>query len=164
VPTEHLPVDSDVDFHDQRQRRELHPDVIVAIAVGGAAGALGRYGLGRLIPLAAHGFPWATFLVNVSGCALLGVLMVVLAERFPQQRLLRPLLGVGVLGGYTTFSTYVVDIQRLTNGGAAAVALAYLFATLVAAVLATAAGITATRAAFRAAVRATVRGVQGGRS
>jgi CrcB protein len=156
VHSEHLPVDSDVDLHDQRQRRELHPDVILAIAVGGAAGALGRYGLGRLIPTATHGFPLATFLVNVSGCALLGVLMVVLAERFPNQRLLRPLLGVGVLGGYTTFSTYVVDIQRLTNGSAAGVALAYLSATLVAAVLATAAGMVGTRALLRT--------VQGGRS
>jgi fluoride exporter len=140
-----LPRDSDIDLHDQRQRRELHPDVLVTMAVGGACGASARYGIGLLIPPGPTGFPWATFLINVSGCLLLGVLMVVIALRFPRQRLIRPFLGVGVLGGFTTFSTYVVDIQRLVDAGAAATALWYLAATLVAAVLATYVGLAGTR-------------------
>jgi len=64
------------------------------------------------------------------------VLMVAIAEIWPRHRLLRPFLGTGVLGGYTTFSTYVVDAQRLLEQRAAATALIYLVATLVSAVLA----------------------------
>jgi CrcB protein len=144
-----LPRDSDVDLHDARQRRELHPDVLVAIAVGGALGACARYGIGLAFPAFPTGFPWATFWVNVSGCFLIGVLMVLVTDVWTNQRLIRPFLGVGVLGGYTTFSTYVVDIQRLVNNGAAGVALLYLAATLFAAVIATTAGIGFTRRVVR---------------
>jgi CrcB protein len=144
-----LPRDSDVDLHDARQRRELHPDVLIAIAVGGALGACARYGIGLAFPAGPTGFPWATLWVNVTGCFLIGILMVLVTDVWTSQRLIRPFLGVGVLGGYTTFSTYVVDIQRLVNNGAAGVALLYLAGTLFAAVLATAAGIGLTRRVVR---------------
>jgi len=147
---EPLPHDSDVDLHDQRQRRELHWDTLVAIALGGAAGASARYGVGLLLPPAPTGFPWATFLINVSGCFLIGVLMVLISRVWTRQRLVRPFFGVGVLGGFTTFSTYVVDIQRLVTAGVSGVALLYLAGTLVAAVIATYAGITLTTRAVRA--------------
>jgi CrcB protein len=136
-----LPRDPDVDLHDDRQRRELHWDVVAAIAIGGALGAVARYGIGLAIPPGRAGFPWATFLVNISGCLLIGILMVLVTDVWTRQRLVRPFLGVGVIGGYTTFSTYIVDIQRLVNSGAAGVALLYLGLTLITAVVATSAGI-----------------------
>ncbi len=148
MASDNLSVDPDVDLHDQRQRRELHPAVLALIAAGGAVGSSARYGLGVAFPAAAGGFPWATFGINVTGCLLLGLLMTLIAERYPRQRLIRPFLGVGVLGGYTTFSTYVVDFQRL---GAGATGLLYLAGTLVAAVLATTAGLAVGRRRWRRA-------------
>jgi CrcB protein len=99
------------------------------------------------------GFPWSTFVVNVTGCLLIGVLMVIVTDVVTTRPLLRPFVGVGVLGGYTTFSTYVVDIQRAAGAGAAWVALAYLALTLVFALVAVWAGTALTRAAVKAARR-----------
>ena len=87
-----------------------------------------------------HGFPWATWTVNVSGSFLIGVLMTAISRWRPDQRLLRPLLGVGFLGGYTTFSTSVVDVQHSPP----AMALLYLFGTVLGALLAVWAGSTLT--------------------
>ena len=103
-------------------------------------GALARYGLATAWPHGAPGFPWATLVTNVSGSLLIGVLMVLVTEVLTGRRLLRPFLGVGVLGGYTTFSTYVVDVQRAAAAGAPWVALLYLLVTVVAARVAVWAG------------------------
>ncbi|MET7331966.1 CrcB family protein [Nonomuraea sp. NPDC005650] len=143
------PIDPDVDLHIPAQRAELHWPVLGAIAAGGALGALARHGLQSAMPSGPGDFPWATFLVNVSGCLLIGVLMVVIAEARPAHRLVRPFLGVGVLGGYTTFSTYVVDIQRAVTAGAPLTGLAYLAATLVTALAAVVAGMWLTRRVVR---------------
>jgi fluoride exporter len=148
---EQLPTDSDVDLRVPRQRLELRRApwaVLGAISVGGALGALARYGIAYALPSGPTGFPWATFLINVSGCLLIGALMVLVTDVWGGRRLIRPFLGVGVLGGYTTFSTYVVDIQRLVNAGAPATALGYLAATLLAALAAVYAGATVTRLAI----------------
>ncbi|NJC81946.1 CrcB family protein [Planosporangium mesophilum] len=128
--------------------------VLGVISVGGAAGALARYGLGQLVPASGTGFPWVTFAVNVSGCLLIGVLTALVSDVWPGRRLLRPFLGTGLLGGYTTFSTYVVEIQRLIGAGSVGVALTYLAGTLLAAIAAVHAGITGTRALVRRARRA----------
>jgi CrcB protein len=114
--------------------------VLGAISAGGVLGALARYGVATAWPHPASGFPWSTFVINVTGCLLIGILMVIVTDVLPRRRLLRPFLGVGVLGGYTTFSTYIVDIHRAASAGAPGVALAYLAATLIAAVLAVGAG------------------------
>ncbi|MFI7617470.1 fluoride efflux transporter CrcB [Nonomuraea terrae] len=119
------------------------------IALGGAAGALARYGLGVAFPHQAGAFPWTTLAVNVSGCLLIGVLMVAITEIWSAPGWVRPLLGVGVLGGYTTFSTYVLEARRLLDGGAARAALAYLVITPVLALAAVWAGSAATRALNR---------------
>jgi CrcB protein len=108
-------------------------------------GAEARYALARAIP-PAGGFPWATFLANVSGCLLIGVLVVLVAGR---HALLRPFLGVGVLGGYTTFSTYELELHRLIAAGAPGLALLYLAGTLLAALAATYAGLTVARTAVQ---------------
>ncbi len=157
-PTTRLPIDSDVDLHVRRQRWELRRapwTVLGVISVGGALGALARYGLAVAWPHRPDQFPWATFVTNVTGCLLIGVLMVLITEVLSAHRLLRPFLGVGVLGGYTTFSTYTVDIQQLVAAGAARTGLAYLAGTLAAALAAVYAGITLTRLATRSHPRRT---------
>jgi CrcB protein len=124
-------------------------DVLAVVASGGVLGALGRYGLGVALRSGERGFPWATFTINVSGCLFIGVLIVLVTEVWAAHRLLRPFLGTGLLGGYTTFSTYVVDTRRLLDLGAAGTALTYLFGTLAAALLATFLGVLGTRALTR---------------
>jgi CrcB protein len=142
------PVDSDVDLHVPAQRRQhsWDPGVLAAIAAGGIVGAEARYGLSVLLPHHPGQWPMATWLTNVSGCFLIGVLMIVITELTSPHRLVRPFLGVGVLGGYTTFSTAMVDVQQLALAGHAGTALGYLLATLAAAVVAAFLGFTLTRA------------------
>ncbi|MFD7746683.1 fluoride efflux transporter FluC [Streptomyces sp. NPDC059698] len=128
--------------------------VLAAVAAGGALGALARYGALVLWP-GAGGFPWTVFVVNVSGCALIGVLMVLTVERGRITRpLVRPFLGVGVLGGYTTFSTYAADAWGLLARQEVAVAMAYAVATAVTALGAVWAAAVATRAALDRGARA----------
>lgn len=137
-------VDPDVDLHDPRQRAELTPHswpVLAAISSGGALGALARYGIGVALPVRPGGFPWNTFVVNASGCLLIGVLMVLITRRFAGARLLRPFAGVGVLGGFTTFSTYALDIRTTIGAGRPGTALLYLAGTLVTAVAAVRVGM-----------------------
>lgn len=121
-------------------------DVLGVIALGGAIGGTARYGLLVLLPQEDTGFPWATFIENVTGSFAIGVLMVLLTEVARPHRLIRPFLGVGVLGGFTTFSTYAVDVIVLEEAGAPGTALVYLFATLVSALLAVWLGVVLTRA------------------
>jgi fluoride exporter len=89
--------------------------------------------------------PWATLLINVTGCVLIGVLMVLILEVWVAHRLVRPFLGVGVLGGYTTFSTYAVEAEQLIAAGRPWLALAYLVGTAVAALVAVQVGVGLTR-------------------
>lgn len=119
--------------------------VLAVVSAGGVAGALVRYALGVAFPHRPGGFPWTTFGINVSGCLLIGVLMVLVIDAWPNHRLLRPMLGTGLLGGYTTFSSYAVEIQHLVAAGAVGTALAYLAATLLGALAAVYAGTTAAR-------------------
>ncbi|MFC0505773.1 fluoride efflux transporter FluC [Micromonospora costi] len=136
-------MDPDVDLRVPRDRRELaaHPVAVLgAIAAGGVLGALGRAGLQAAFPHAPAAFPWATFGINLTGCLLIGALMAVLRARGGGPPLARPFLGVGVLGGFTTFSTYAVDIHQALVAGAPGTALAYLAATVVGALLAVWAG------------------------
>lgn len=139
-------VDPDVDLRVPADRSELsaHPAAVLGvIAGGGVLGALARAGAQAAVPQQPGEFPWATFAVNVAGCLLIGVLTAVLAAR-PAHPLTRPFLGVGVLGGFTTFSAYAVDAQRLLTDGAAGTAGVYLAATMLGALAAVVAGDTVT--------------------
>lgn len=122
----------------------------VAIAVGGALGALARYGVGLALPHAPGAFPLGTFLVNVAGCLLIGVLIVQLTEVTTAHRLVRPFLATGILGGFTTFSTYATDAELLLGTGQVGTAAGYVVGTLVAAVGATWVGVRLARAAAHA--------------
>ncbi|MFI5521584.1 fluoride efflux transporter CrcB [Streptomyces platensis] len=135
---------------DERRRRAApwrgQWPVIGVVAAGGGIGAAARYGAGLLWPTGDGSFPWTILAVNVVGCALMGVLMVSVTEVRPVHRLLRPFLGTGVLGGFTTFSTYAVDIQRLIDARHPAQAMAYLAGTLLTALAAVWGAVTGTRA------------------
>jgi fluoride exporter len=138
------PVDPDVDLHDAQDSGELvrhHLSVLGAIAAGGVLGALARHVVSEAWTTAPGAFPWGTFLINVSGSLLIGILMAVLGLRPGHHRLVRPLLGVGVLGGFTTFSTYAAQSHELVRSGQPVVALLYLTGTVIAALLAVIAGV-----------------------
>jgi fluoride exporter len=146
------PIDSDVDLRVGAQRRELvrrHGSVLVTIAFGGGFGALARYWLTQALPPRHDQFPWATFFTNVLGCLLIGMLTVLITERWTVHRLTRPFLGIGVLGGFTTFSTYAVETRALLQPGTVGVAFTYLAGTFVCAMLAVVAGVSATRTVLR---------------
>lgn len=144
-PSPREPVDPDIDLRASRRSRRSDLVVVGVVALGGMIGAAARYLIGELWPVPAGGFPWATFTINITGCALIGVLMVLITDVWLRQRLLRPFLGTGVLGGYTTFSTYAVDIQHLMTTGHPSTALVYLAGTVAGALVAVWAGARTTR-------------------
>ncbi|WP_405161442.1 fluoride efflux transporter CrcB [Nocardia sp. NBC_01499] len=110
----------------------VEPLVLVVISLGGGLGALARYGLGVCWPVRPGQVPWSTLTINVMGCFAIGILMVLITEVWVAHRLLRPFLGIGVLGGFTTFSTYCLEVRRLLESGAEVQAFGYLGGTVVA--------------------------------
>ena len=103
---------------------------LAAVAVGAVVGASLRYGAGRLVPVTAEAFPWTTFVVNLSGSLALGALVVVAAVRWPGWHMPRLFLGVGVLGAYTTFSTFANETRALLLADAGGIAIAYVVASV----------------------------------
>ena len=138
-----LPVDPDV---ERAATPGVTWDVLAVIALGGALGSAARWGLGHALVPEPGGFPWATFTENVSGSLALGVLMVLVVEVWPGARLLRPFAGVGLLGGWTTFSTYALDTRGLLAVGHGETAAAYLVGSVAAGLLAVGAAIAVTEA------------------
>lgn len=136
-----FPVDPDVEVPPPPH---LRADVVTAVAAGGALGAIARWAVAEALPHDPGGFPWSTFSVNVVGCFLIGVLMVLVVERWSHRPLARPFLGTGVLGGFTTFSTYAVDTRGLLAAGQPAVAATYLVGTLAVGLLAVVVGLRLT--------------------
>ena len=158
------PVDPDRLVEPSRSAKPQHsraePVVLAAIAIGGFAGGLTRYEIALAVP-AAHGrFPIATFAINVSGSFLLALLLVFVLEIWPPTKYVRPLLGVGFCGAYTTFSTWMVDADRLIGAGNYATAAWYLLGSLGAGLAATSLGLTVGRAVV--AHRRKVRGERSG--
>lgn len=157
----HGSIDPDVTPEDVRTSEVDHRivrdrlDVLAVIALGGATGAAVRYAAGQAWPSTPGEVPWATFAVNVIGAFLLGLLMVYVTDVWPPRRYVRPFLGVGVLGGFTTFSTYALDIRALLADGRVGAGVVYLLGTLVLALGAVPAGalvglaLTRTRGAVR---------------
>jgi CrcB protein len=128
-------------------------DILLVIAAGGALGSLGRWAVSFAVPHEPGQVPWSTWLENVSGAFLLGVLMVLVLDFWPPSRYVRPFLGVGVLGGYTTFSTYMLDTRTLLAAGRAPAAAGYLLGTLVAGLLAAVVGVVVARSGVRTVER-----------
>lgn len=92
------------------RRRQF--DIVAAVGIGGAIGVLARYGIAVAFPVEPHRFPWSTLAINLSGSFLLGVALVFIELR-PPNRFFRPFLTIGVLGGFTTFSTFAVEVVQL---------------------------------------------------
>jgi CrcB protein len=111
-------------------------------AAGGAIGALGRWALSDALPATPGTWPWATLLVNLTGCLLIGVLTGALAARDPEPPWARPLLAVGLLGGWTTYSAFAVEVVRADH---LLLAAGYVLVSVVGGVLATAGGVLAAR-------------------
>jgi CrcB protein len=105
---------------------------IAAIFVGGAAGTLARAALAEAFPHAATAWPWPTFAVNVVAAFLLGYFVTRLQERLPLSSYRRPLLGTGVCGGLSTFSTMQVEILKMLSAHAYGLAAGYTAASIAA--------------------------------
>lgn len=102
------------------------------------------------IPTPTGSFPWSTFIINVSGSVILGFLLVLLIEQFPRGRLVRPLVGSGIIGAYTTFSTMEVDALLLIRGHDFATGVVYLVSSLIAGLVAVWVGMNAARLLIQA--------------
>ena len=98
--------------------------VVVAVAAGGALGALARYGLDRVIERRSFSvFPWSTFAINVSGCFIVGLVIGALVDRHHAPQWVRAALVVGFCGAYTTFSTFAQETLDLAEANDYAFAL-----------------------------------------
>lgn len=115
------------------------------MGAGGFLGALGRYELGLTWPTPAGHFPWTTFTINVSGAFVLGLVLTLLLERVGPTRLVRPFFCVGVLGAWTTMSTFAVEFDLLLKDGHSPTAVLYVLATVVVGVAATWIGVALAR-------------------
>jgi len=118
-------------------------DILAAVALGGTIGSLARYGITVAWPS-----PYAIGFINVVGCAAIGALLQTLADlpsSHRAHRLARPFVGTGILGGFTTFSTYAVQNITWIRDGQPLTAASYLIGTLVLALAATAAGAALAR-------------------
>lgn len=121
--------------------------IVLAVALGGAVGSLARYFLAGIIQSAAWpGFPWGIFVVNVSGGFIMGVIAELSALKMTLTPEWRAFLTVGVLGGYTTFSTFSLDSALLIERGAWAGAAGYMAGSAILSVLALFLGLWLVRA------------------
>jgi CrcB protein len=112
-------------------RLGLSLGMVLAVFVGGAIGTVSRYELDARHPVAPGHFPWVTLLINLSGSFAIGLLVPLVDRITPRAPLARPLLIVGLLGGWTTYSTLAVEAALLAKGGAVADFFAYLAATVI---------------------------------
>lgn len=116
--------------------------LLFAIAIGGAVGALGRHFVSAgMAQLLGHGFPWGTLTVNILGSFVMGVLVEAMALAWSPAPEVRALLTVGVLGAFTTFSTFSLDVAVLYERGALGAAAAYILVSVTVSVLALFAGL-----------------------
>ncbi|MBB3114414.1 CrcB protein [Paenibacillus phyllosphaerae] len=115
-------------------------NVRMAIVIGGALGALSRYGLSRLFPYHLHGaWPWATFICNITGSFALGLLFAAVV-RYGLSSIWREAIGTGFIGAYTTFSAFSLEVFQLFRDGAIGVALMYSAGSMLMAAVAAAVG------------------------
>jgi CrcB protein len=137
----------DSDGHSKTRGRRAGRDAqeLLAIAAGGALGALARVGLAQALVPPPGRWPWATFAVNILGALLIGYFATRLQERLPVSTLRRPLLGTGFCGALTTFSTVQVELLRMTDRHRYGLAAGYLAASVICGYLAVFAASAAVR-------------------
>jgi CrcB protein len=120
---------------------------LAAIFAGGFAGAIARAELAEALPSTGADWPWATFSVNVAGAFLLGYFTTRLQERLPPSSYRRPLLGTGLCGALTTFSTMQLELLGMLDGDRVGLAAAYAMVSVAAGFLAVAAATNMVRRA-----------------
>lgn len=122
------------------------PHLWLAIGAGGAIGAMARHGVGALaLRLLGPNFPWGTLTVNFVGSAAMGLFIAWLAAREPHSSVLRAFVATGVLGGFTTFSTFALDAVTLYRDRTLTIAGAYVLASVVLSIAGLFAGLAAGR-------------------
>ncbi len=125
----------------------MNPAILLAVALGGALGSLLRYFVaGAIQSAASSGFPWGIFVVNVSGGFVMGVIVELGALKLQMSPEIRAFLTVGILGGYTTFSTFSLDSVLLIQRGAYLSAATYVAGSVALSILALFAGLWLVRA------------------
>jgi fluoride exporter len=129
-------------------RARFHPGVLAVIALGGAAGTLGRAAVAYALPAAGPAFPWATLIVNLIGSLAVGLVVVAALERVAPSRYFRPLLGTGLCGGLTTFSTFAVETDLLVKAGRVGTAAVYVVVSVIGGLVAVRTGMLVARAAW----------------
>ncbi len=112
----------------------------LAVALGGAGGAVARYTLSLIFPFNADKFPVATFIANALGCLLIGVFYYLIFSKAVISSDLKPLIMVGFLGAFTTFSTFSLEVLQLAQNGLASLAVIYAAASLLVSVLSVTSG------------------------
>lgn len=140
-----------------RRRPRTLLALAVPVAVGGAVGTEVRALAEHWWPAAPDGWPWTTFVINLVGSFALGVLLESLVRSSldaGRQQRYRLLLGTGVLGGFTTYSTFVVEAERRISGGVTLLAVAYLLVSVVAGIAGAGAGVVLADRRRRARSRA----------
>jgi len=164
-----LPVDPDVDEPESPPLRRpasrwprIAPRVVFAVFVGGVLGGLARYGIGFAASPATNTFPWDIFAINLSGAFALAVLLVLVLEVMPPTQYLRPGLGTGFLGAFTTFSSLATATDQLLAHGHPGLAAAYAVGSLIGGLAAASFGLVCGRAvsANRHRIGSAVRGSQ----
>jgi CrcB protein len=125
----------------------MNPQLILAVAIGGAIGSVTRYlvgiGSGKLFGV---GFPWGTLIINVTGSFLIGAFVGLFAIKWDLPQVARVFLTVGICGGYTTFSTFSLDAWYLIERGQTAASTAYMLGSVVLSVAALVAALHLIRA------------------
>lgn len=122
--------------------------VIAAVAAGGGLGSVARYFVAQLQGPAWTGFPYGIFLVNVSGGFIMGVIAELLALRFNVSPEMRAFLTTGIMGGYTTFSTFSLESALLIQRGAIGTAMSYVAGSAILSIAALFAGLWVVRAFY----------------
>ena len=122
---------------------------LLSVAVGGALGSVARYVVGmQIMRWLCAGFPWGTLTVNVAGCFLIGILAETMAAKWPVSPETRLFLVAGVLGGFTTFSAFSLEVVAVAQRGAVSLALLYVIASVVLSVGAVVLGMMLVRWTF----------------
>ena len=118
------------------------------VMAGGAVGAALRFQLSRMVPTSAGGWPWPTFAANVAGGLAMGVLAAWVLRQGDAGEPMRLLLGVGLLGGFTTFSAFSLEMAMIVERGQMMLAGSYALASVLLALIALFAGLALGRGAF----------------
>jgi CrcB protein len=144
-----LPIDPDVESELGPSRSSLptiDPRIVLAVFIGGVFGGLARYGIGLAAPARSGEFPWDIFAINLSGAFALALVLVVVLEILPPTRYVRPALGTGFLGAFTTFSSLATASDQLAAHHHQGLGAIYVVASLAGGLLATILGLISGRA------------------